>query len=80
MIEQIPGQEMTPEIRVTTAHLRELGWCVSGARKWCARNGISFDDFIRDGIPVSRVEACKDAMGLQMAAIARKEAEDDDGR
>jgi hypothetical protein len=69
------------EPRVRVQHLRVMrerertGWCVPGARAWCERYGISWEGFVRDGVPCSDVEATGDHFGLTLAALAREEAE-----
>lgn len=62
---------------VTTKHLEMAKaqghpMCVRGLRAWCARHNLSFQDFVRNGIPIERLEAT-DELGRMIARIAREE-------
>ena len=60
-------------ITVTVAHMRVAKMCSRGARIWFARYGLDFNQFITKGYPVEVIENT-DALGKQVAAIARAEA------
>lgn len=47
---------------------------MAGSRKWFSANGLSWSDFVANGIPVETVEAIGDPVAMKVAAIARSEA------
>lgn len=53
----------------------EAGYCARGARAWCARHGLDWAAFVRDGLAASVLEATGDAMALALVAHARARAE-----
>lgn len=62
---------------ITTKHLETAKaqghpMCVRGLRAWFERHGLSFQDFVRNGLPIERVEAT-DELGRVIARIAREE-------
>ena len=63
-------------IIVKINHLRAANLCASGGRAWFAKYNLSWQTFLDEGYPVETIEATQDAFGLQVAAIAREEAED----
>lgn len=62
------------DARITMRHIRQLGFCASGAREWCKRHGIDMRQLAREGVPVSKAEATGDEFGIRAAELARKEA------
>lgn len=62
-------------IVVTMRHIRKAKMCSRGARAWFERHGFDWQDFLKNGIDVEKVEATGDVMGIQCAKIARNEAE-----
>lgn len=69
---------MADDVIVTNEHVRMAGMCSRGARQWFAYMGLDYADFLRNGLPASRVEATNDALGLKVVAIARAEAAGED--
>lgn len=69
---------MADEVVVTVAHLRMANMCIRGAKQWARYMGLDFDAFMRHGIPASQLEATGDAFAIQVAKIARDEAQGDD--
>lgn len=70
---------MTAEIRITTEHIRMAmsqsnKFCVNGMRRWFDLHGLSFDQFVREGYPLSVAEAIDDKFAQDLAAIAREQA------
>lgn len=65
------------DVIVTVAHLRKARLCARGARAWCVRHNLDYMHFVQHGYPASVIEAVGDALGNQVAAIARLEAEGD---
>lgn len=66
------------DLIVTVEHLRKAGLCSRGARQWFAYTGLDYADFLKNGIPASRVEATNDALGMRVLKIARDEAAGED--
>ncbi len=69
-------------MRVTLDHLRRVpafgarpGFCAQGAREWFACYCLDWSAFVRDGIEAEVIEATGDALGLNLVAFARSEAE-----
>jgi hypothetical protein len=55
---------------------KALGYCNSGLRKWFPRDGVSFDDFRKDGVTVDWLRATGDAMAIRLAeAVEQRERE-----
>ena len=55
---------------------KALGYCNSGLRKWFPRDGVSFDDFRKDGVTVDWLRATGDAMAIRLAeAVEHRERE-----
>lgn len=50
------------------------GICSSGARDWANSHGLSWNEFITNGLPIEMVEGTGDPFGLEVAEIAREEA------
>lgn len=68
---------MNGAVRVYPRHIHQAGLCMSGARAWFKRHGLAFEDCRRGNLTAEQVEATRDALGLRVAAFARREA---DGR
>ena len=45
---------------------KALGYCNAGLRKWFPRDGISFDDFRRDGVTTDWLRATGDARAMRL--------------
>lgn len=67
------------ELIVTMQHVRTIegfsvdpGFCVPGLRAWFKRHGLSLRDFVKHGIPASRLEAVGDAFALAAVKWARE--------
>jgi hypothetical protein len=61
------------EVRVYMRHVRGYGYCMAGIRQWAAQHGIDWSDFIRNGVPASKLEDMNDAIATSVAGRARKE-------
>lgn len=59
---------------VLSRHMRELGYCSRGARAFAQRHGLSWPQFLRQGIPADRLRATGDAMALKVVDHAEQEA------
>jgi len=60
------------EPRAYMRHIRQLGYCSRGARKYFARHSMDWSAFLRDGIPCSTLEATGDGLMIQLAQRARE--------
>ena len=60
---------------ITIKHIRSARLCTKGARAWFDANGMSWSDFLENGVAVERVEHMNDAYAQQMVALAKEEAE-----
>lgn len=67
---------MTVVVRMR--HVRAAKLCSGGARAWFARHGLSWNDFLRDGLPAETLEKMGDPLAARAVTAARKE--DVDGR
>ena len=55
---------------------KALGYCNAGLRKWFPRDGVSFDDFRKDGVTTDWLRATGDAMAIRLAeAVEQRERE-----
>ena len=57
-------------------HIRSAGLCMSGARRWFPRYGMTFEACRRGEVTAAMLEATGDEFALQVAAIARQEVKD----
>lgn len=55
-------------------HLQAMGYCNRGSRLFFARHGISWPQFLRNGIDSKLLSATGDAQALRLVAHAEKEA------
>ena len=62
---------MTDDPLVRIEHVKKAGMCTRGARAWFAHQGLDYQEFLFNGMPASVIEATGDAMGVQVARIAR---------
>lgn len=62
------------DVTVRISHIRKAAICMAGSRRWFAANGLSWSDFVTNGIAVETIEAIGDPMAMRVAAIARSEA------
>ena len=55
---------------------KALGYCNAGLRKWFPRDGVSFDDFRKDGVTTDWLRATGDAMAIRLAeSVEQREQE-----
>jgi hypothetical protein len=47
--------------------------CAREPRKWFAKQGLSWSDFITDGLPESVLVATGDALAMKVVEIARND-------
>ena len=58
------------EPKVTMRHVRAAGMCSYGAREFFKRHNLSWQDFLKNGIPIADLVKTKDAMALQVVKVA----------
>ena len=51
----------------THADAKALGYCNAGLRRWFPREGVTFDDFRRQGVTTEWLKASGDAMAIRLA-------------
>lgn len=71
---------MSEDVIVTLAHLstvpghsHRVGFCRKGGRRFFSRYGLDWTEFVRSGIPASKLLATGDALALILVAHARSE-------
>lgn len=57
---------------VTLSDARACKLCMTGSRAWAKAYGLSWDEFIQNGIPASKLIALNDAYADRIVAQARK--------
>lgn len=57
---------------VTRTHLDEMRYCARGSRRWFARHGLNWGEFVKNGLPAEVFEATGDAMALRLVAHAKE--------
>lgn len=71
------AQEVTSEPVCWMRHLRTAKICSGGARSWWPRNGLDWNDFLKNGIPGEKLLETGDPFARRVVEIARAER---DGR
>lgn len=59
-------------VRVRMEHVRAVRGCSRGARAFCARHGLDWARFLREGLPAEVLEATGDAMAIKLCEEARR--------
>lgn len=54
-------------------HIRAAEVCASGARDWMKAHGFDWNEFLDNGIEVSRIEVLDDAIANKICAVAKGE-------
>lgn len=62
------------EVRVYRRHLQAADICARGSRVWFDHYGLDYMDYLKNGIPASRLEATGDHFALLVSRMAREEA------
>lgn len=57
---------------VTIKDIRALKYCAHGSRQFCARYGLDWSRFVREGIPDTELEQIDDAMVRRLVEQARR--------
>ena len=61
----------TQKIIVTVQDLRAARLCFQGSRPWLARHGLSWQEFLANGIEAETLDATGDALVKRVTAQAR---------
>ena len=67
------------ELRIWPRHLYSVpfsgrvGYCASGSRQWFAAHGLSWTDFVRDGIAADQLVATGDPLALALVEHAKEQ-------
>ena len=67
---------MSTEPVITIDHVRAVGLCVNGTRKWFARHDLDFRAFLREGLDADTLLATGDAMAQRVVEHARQRGQD----
>lgn len=59
---------MEEDLIITISDIRAVAFCLGGARAWAKTYGLSWSDFLRDGILASRLP--KDALAERVIKTA----------
>lgn len=57
---------------VTVHDCRKLGYCMKAVRPWMTKQGLDFREFVRTGIPASKLHATNNAYAEDVIRQARK--------
>jgi hypothetical protein len=63
---------MTDTLVITIDDIRKTGHCTRGARRWFQHNGLSFDDFLKNGVDAQRLLDTGDALALRVVQATRE--------
>lgn len=63
------------EIIVTVHDCRKLGYCMKAIRPWFTQQGFDFRDFVRHGIPASKLRPTNNVFAENVIKQARKRIE-----
>lgn len=66
---------MTHDPIVRIKHVREAKLCLKGVRAWAQRYGLSYGEFVENGMRASVLEATRDPLALRAVEMARKDPE-----
>lgn len=64
------------ELRVYLRHVRAASLCARGSRAWFEHHGLSWNNFLTQGIAASELRALDDALANRVIEAAEKEARD----
>ncbi len=64
---------MDEDLVLYVRHIRAAKICMSGAREWGKRYNLDWTEFVKNGIPLSRLSHISDAMKDRIIEQARLE-------
>lgn len=56
-------------------HIRAANLCTRGARHWFEQKGLSWQEFLAEGLPADQVRALNDPLADRVIAAAEKDAQ-----
>lgn len=56
---------------VRMEHIRAAKMCSRGARDFFVRHGLDWNQFLKQGLPATELEATGDAMAMKVVEVAR---------
>jgi hypothetical protein len=62
------------ELIITLNDIRHAGRCGAGTKRWFQAHGLDFRDFVKNGIPASKLTATGDHYALDVVAKAEARA------
>jgi hypothetical protein len=63
------------DILITIRHARACGLCSQGSREFAKRHNFDWRDFVKNGIPASKLLATNDAMAQKVVEFAKTQPE-----
>lgn len=63
---------MSEPLIITMRDIRAAKMCSRGARTFFNRHGLSFETFLREGLPAEDLMATGDAMAIRVCEVARE--------
>lgn len=61
-------------ILISMKDVRKMKWCAKGARDFCKRHGIDWEQFRTVGVPAETMLATGDSMAASLVEAAIKES------
>lgn len=58
-------------MRIKAEHAVELGYCLSGVKKFCARHGLDFKQLVKEGLTEEELNATHDQMAKTLVEHCR---------
>lgn len=62
---------MSDDVIVTMKHIRKANMCSGGPRSFFKKHNLDWSDFLKNGIPASKLLATGDAMAALVVEVAR---------
>lgn len=72
--------EEKPEIIVTIQDARAIGYCRRGSHTFGQLYGLDWMDFLKNGVPASKLRSLNDALVDKVIAQAEKRIEAENGK
>ena len=65
--------------RITITDAREFGDCIFGLKAFAIAHNLDWKDFIKNGLPASKLLETGDAMAIELVNYVNKKAETSNG-
>lgn len=56
---------------VTMRHMRQLGYCSAGVRRFFEKHNFSYSDFLKNGIDADKLAGTGDQMAIDVSELAK---------